>query len=79
MSNPATTRMSSKGQVVIPEEIRDRLGLTAGTQFVVIGDNGVVILKTLAPPKMSELDELVARRDVRRERPASSGRISRKR
>ena len=44
--------------VVIPEEIRDRLGLTAGTQFVVIGDKGVVILKTLAAPKMSDIDEL---------------------
>ena len=40
MFNPATTRMSSKGQVVIPEEIRTRLGLTAGTQFVAIGDKG---------------------------------------
>ena len=68
MPNPATTRMSSKGQVVIPEEIRDRLGLTAGTQFVVIGDNGVVILKTLAPPRMSDFDELVsqARRQARK-------------
>ena len=58
MSDPATTRMSSKGQVVIPEEIRDRLGLTAGTQFVVIGDKGVDVLKTLAAPKMSDFDEL---------------------
>ena len=68
MSNPATTRMSSKGQVVIPEEIRDRLGLTVGTQFVVIGDNGVVILKTLASPKMSDFDELAgqARRQARK-------------
>lgn len=68
MSNPSTTRMSSKGQVVIPEEIRDKLGLTAGTQFVVIGDNGVVILKTLAPPKMSDFGELVAqaRRQARK-------------
>jgi len=68
MPNPSTTRMSSKGQVVIPEEIRDRLGLTAGTQFVVIGDNGVVILKTLAPPRMSDFDDLVgqARRQARK-------------
>jgi AbrB family looped-hinge helix DNA binding protein len=68
MSSPATTRMSSKGQVVIPEEIRDRLGLTAGIQFVVIGDNGVVILKALAPPKMSDFEELVghARRQARK-------------
>ena len=58
MSDPATTRMSSRGQVVIPEEIRDRLGLTAGTQFVVIGDKGVVVLKTLAAPTMSDFDEL---------------------
>jgi len=68
MSNAATTRMSSKGQVVIPEEIRDRLGLTAGTQFVVIGSDGVVILKTLPPPQMSDFDELVgqARRQARK-------------
>ena len=59
--------MSSKGQVVIPEEIRNRLGLTAGTQFVVVGDKGVVILKSLAQPKMSEFDDLVrqARQEAR--------------
>jgi len=60
--------MSSKGQVVIPEEIRDRLGLTAGTQFVVVGDKGVVILKILSAPKMSDFNELVgqARRQARK-------------
>ncbi len=67
MSNPATTKMSSKGQVVIPEEIRNRLGLTAGTQFVVVGDKGVVILKSLTPPRMSEFDDLLgqARQEAR--------------
>ena len=30
----STTRLSSKGQVVIPEEVRDRLGLEVGVQFV---------------------------------------------
>lgn len=59
MESPATTRLSSKGQVVIPEEIRLRLGLKEGTQFVVVGDRDVVILKTIAPPAMSEFDELV--------------------
>ncbi len=61
MSNPATTKMSSKGQVVIPEEIRKRLGLETGTQFVVIGDKDVVILKALTPPRMDDFDDLIGK------------------
>jgi AbrB family looped-hinge helix DNA binding protein len=60
MGNFATTKMSSKGQVVIPEEIRERLGLEPGVQFVVIGDRDVVILKAITPPSMKEFDDLVA-------------------
>lgn len=56
----ATTRLSSKGQVVIPEEIRKRLKLKAGDHFVVTGDKDVVILKTLAAPRMEDFDELIA-------------------
>lgn len=55
----ATTRLSSKGQVVIPEEIRDRLGLKAGVQFVVIGDKDVVIFKILQPPVSRDFTTLV--------------------
>jgi hypothetical protein len=33
MTMVATTKLSSKGQVVIPEEIRRRLGLKAGAQY----------------------------------------------
>ena len=61
MDTLATTHMSSKGQVVIPESIRNRLGLESGVQFVVIGDGDVVILKTIAPPLMSEFDDLIRR------------------
>ena len=68
MPNTATTKMSSKGQVVIPEEIRKKLGLEPGTQFVVIGDRDVVILKTLTPPSMDEFDSLIttARRQAKK-------------
>lgn len=59
MANLATTKMSSKGQVVIPEDIRKRLGLKAGTQFVVVGEKDVVILKAISPPSMNEFDELI--------------------
>lgn len=68
MSTIATTKMSSKGQVVIPEEVRKRLGLEPGTQFVVIGDKEAVVLKKLTPPSMDEFDELIstARRQARK-------------
>jgi len=60
MSTIATTRLSSKGQVVIPEEIRKRLGLESGMQFVVIAENDVVILRAIEPPSMDEFDELIS-------------------
>ena len=55
----ATTKMSSKGQVVIPEDIRKRLNLKEGAQFVVVGENGVVILKAIVEPSVDEFDALI--------------------
>jgi AbrB family looped-hinge helix DNA binding protein len=52
--------MSSKGQVVIPEEVRRRLGLKAGSQFVVVAGDDAVILKPVIEPDMSQFDELLA-------------------
>lgn len=60
MPNVATAKMSSKGQVVIPEVIRKKLRLKAGSQFVVVGKDDVVILKAIAPPSMEEFDMLIA-------------------
>ena len=59
MATFATTKMSSKGQVVIPEAIRKRLNLKTGARFVVGGDNDVVILKNITPPSLEEFDELI--------------------
>jgi len=59
MSAIETTKMTSKGQIVIPEEIRKRLGLKSGDKFLVVGDGDVVILKTLASPSLSEFDTLI--------------------
>ena len=58
MSELSTTRMSSKGQVVIPENIRKKLNLTEGTQFVVVGENDMVMLKTITAPKVQEFEDL---------------------
>ncbi len=59
MNTLATTRMSSKGQIVIPETIRKQLNLKAGAQFVVVGQDDVVILKTITAPGMGTFDDLI--------------------
>jgi len=65
MPSIATTRLSSKGQVVIPEDVRERLGLQTGTQFIVVGEGDVVILKTIKNPSMRDFDHLI--REARRQ------------
>ena len=67
MQTLATTRMSSRGQVVIPEDVRNRLHLEPGSQFVVVGEGDVVILKTIKQPSMKDFNDLVrkARRQAR--------------
>ncbi len=59
MSKVTTTRMSSRGQVVIPEEVRRRLRLTKGPEFVVLGEGDVVVLKVITPPSMRDFDGLI--------------------
>lgn len=59
MVKPSTTKLSSRGQVVIPEEIRTRLGLEPGDQFVVVGEGNVVVLKTLEAPNVKEFKALL--------------------
>lgn len=61
MAGIATTKLSSKGQVVIPENIRKKLRLKPGAQFVVVADNDVVILKNITAPKLDEFDGLIAK------------------
>jgi len=61
MGTAATTTLSSKGQVVIPEEIRAQLGLEPGAQFVVIADRDVVILRLLEPPSLKDFAAIVGR------------------
>jgi AbrB family looped-hinge helix DNA binding protein len=55
-----TTRMSSKGQVVIPEEVREKLGFCPGTQFEVLGSRGTIVLRPLSVPSQEEFDRIVA-------------------
>ena len=61
MNGFATTKLSSKGQIVIPEAIRRRLELEPGTEFLVLGEDGTVVLKVIEVPSMQEFDEVVAK------------------
>jgi AbrB family looped-hinge helix DNA binding protein len=61
MAGVSTTKLSSKGQVVIPESIRKKLHLKTGAQFVVVADKDVVILKNISAPSLDEFDNLIAK------------------
>jgi len=61
MTRIATTKMSSKGQVVIPENMRQELGLDSGSQFVVLAENGVIVLKSIEVPSLDEFSGLIAK------------------
>jgi AbrB family looped-hinge helix DNA binding protein len=61
MAGVSTTKLSSKGQVVIPESIRKKLHLKTGAQFVVVADKDVVILKNISAPSLDEFDSLITK------------------
>lgn len=41
------TRLSERGQIVIPNEMRKRMGLKEGTRFVVMGLDDTIVLRRL--------------------------------
>ena len=49
------TRVTRKGQVTIPEEMREAYGITEGDFMLVGGTKGLVMLKKLALPSWEEL------------------------
>jgi AbrB family looped-hinge helix DNA binding protein len=55
----ATTLLSSKGQVVIPKELRDRLGWAAGTSLDVEEGAGGLVLRPSRRPARLALADLV--------------------
>lgn len=61
MSALSTTKMSSKGQIVIPEEIRLSMDWHAGDQFIAVADKDVVILKRITQPSLDEFSDLISK------------------
>lgn len=53
-----TTKLSSKGQVVLPKSVRDAGGWREGTEFIVETVEGGVVLRALKPFGPTSLDEV---------------------
>ncbi len=52
------TKLSSKGQIIIPQEIRERLNLVEGTPFMVVENNNAIIIKKVNIPKIKNWAEV---------------------
>ena len=69
MTKIAITRMSSKGQIVIPKTMREGLSLHTGDVFALFGEEDTLILKKVAIPDEDELESLLKwGRDFAKER-----------
>ncbi len=56
----ATTKLSSKGQVVIPEAIRVNLKLKTGDSFLVYGKDDTIVFKAAPEPVKEEFETIMA-------------------
>ena len=70
---PEVTKVTSKGQVVIPRDIREKLGLASGSNLLVLTDGSNLLLKpidTLSLKTFAQLvkdsRKLVARKRIRK-------------
>ncbi len=61
MESMEIATMSSRGQIVIPQGVRDALSLDEGVRFLVVGDGDTIILKRLEVPSAQELRSLLTR------------------
>lgn len=57
MNYPRLTKVNRKGQITIPEEIREAYGISEGDFMLVGGTKGLVMLKKLTLPSWKELFE----------------------
>ena len=61
MENIEITSISSRGQVVIPQSLRDKLKIREGEKFFVIGEDNTIVLRKLEMPSFKGFDKLLAK------------------
>ena len=59
MEKVEITSVSSRGQIVIPQNLRNRMKIHEGEKFVVIGEDDTIVLKKLEMPSFSGVDKLL--------------------
>ena len=60
MSDVEFAKASSKGQVVIPQSIREKLGIEEGTPFAVWSSGNQILFKKMDLPHKKSWEELAA-------------------
>ena len=55
MTKVMTTKMSSKGQVVLPEALRQMYGWECGTAFTILAYKGSIVMQPLKTPSEDEI------------------------
>jgi antitoxin PrlF len=59
MSTLEITSLSSRGQIVIPNNIRSEMNLHTGDKMVVISDGDNILLKKVEAPKPEDFKKLL--------------------
>jgi AbrB family looped-hinge helix DNA binding protein len=59
MSHVEFTSVSSRGQVVIPNDIRKQMGLEEGTKLMVFSDGVNLLMKPIMPPSAASFKKLI--------------------
>ena len=53
------TSMSTKGQIVIPRDLRKMLGLVSGSKLEILTDGKRILLRQLRPGQLKEFQRLI--------------------
>ena len=65
-----TARLSTKGQFVIPETMRSRLGLVPGMSLMIMMSGNALVVEPIIPPSREEIDRIAVRARTARGRRA---------
>ncbi|HLC33006.1 MAG TPA: AbrB/MazE/SpoVT family DNA-binding domain-containing protein [Candidatus Nanoarchaeia archaeon] len=58
------TKIGERGQVVIPQSFRDRLGINTGDKFMVLRRGDMLVLKPLKAPSSDEFESMLKKAEA---------------